>query len=91
MGTRMITSPLQHRNNNRPKSRNRCDKCICDQLSRLRRGTEVDVFLSGVILEDVIFVEFNNNNCCATFRDEEEEPGTTIFVDCRDILALRIE
>ena len=72
--------------------RSRCNKCVCDQLRMLRRGTEVDVFLSGGrVLEDVIFLRFNNNTCCATFRDEEEERDTTIFVDCRDIQALRIE
>jgi len=72
--------------------RNRCNKCVCDILRKLDRGTEVDVFLSGgAVLEDVIFLNFDNNNCCAKFRDEEEEPGTIIFVDCRDIQALRIE
>ncbi|CAM3860787.1 hydrolase [Mesobacillus thioparans] len=77
---------------NRPNRNRSCDKCVCDQLRRLRRGTEVDVFLSGGrILEDVIFLRFNDNNCCATFRDEEVERGTKIFVDCRDIVALRIE
>jgi hypothetical protein len=73
-------------------SRSRCDKCACNILNRLQRGTEVDVFLSGgTVLEDVIFLRFNNRTCCATFRDEEEEPNTTLFVDCRDIVALRIE
>ena len=38
---------------------NRCNGCICDQLRRLKKGTEVDVFLSGgQILEDVIFIRF---------------------------------
>ncbi|CAM3669920.1 hydrolase [Mesobacillus zeae] len=74
------------------RRRNRCNKCVCDILRRLRTRTEVDVFLSGgVVLEDVIFVDFDNRNCCATFRDEEDERGTIIFVDCRDIQALRVE
>lgn len=81
-----------HSSRTSPSRSSRCNKCVCDQLRRLRRGTEVDVFLSGgTVLEDVIFLRFNNNTCCASFRDEEEEPGTTIFVDCRDIQALRIE
>lgn len=81
-----------HRSRTSPNRSNRCNKCVCDQLRRLRRGTEVDVFLSGgTVLEDVIFLRFNNDNCCATFRDEEVEPDTIIFVDCRDIQALRIE
>ncbi|WP_409296215.1 hydrolase [Peribacillus sp. SCS-26] len=74
------------------RRKNRCNKCVCDQLRGLDRGTEVDVFLAGgQVLEDVIFEDFDNRNCCAEFRDEETEPGTTIFVDCRDIVALRIE
>lgn len=69
----------------------RCNKCVCNILRRLRRGTEVDVFLSGNVLEDVVFLDFNNANCCARFRGEDEGQQTTIFVDCRDILALQIE
>lgn len=73
-------------------SSSRCNKCACNVLRNLDRGTEVDVFLSGGrVLEDVVFLNFNNNTCCARFRDEEEEAGTIIFVDCRDIQALRIE
>nr|WP_257391734.1 penicillin-binding protein [Mesobacillus jeotgali] len=61
-------------------------------LNKLQPGTEVDVFLSGgKVLEDVIFLRLSNRTCCATFRDEEQEQGTTLFVDCRDIVALRIE
>ncbi|HYK74155.1 MAG TPA: hypothetical protein VEV44_13695 [Pseudoneobacillus sp.] len=72
----------RHHNRISSSRRRRCDKCVCDILRRLRAGTEVDVFLSGgIILEDVIFRNFDNDNCCATFRDEEEEPGTDIFVD----------
>lgn len=70
----------------------RCQGCVCDQLRRLARGTEVDVFLSGgQILEDVVFLRFNRNNCCAFFRDEETEVGTTLIVDCEKIDAIRIE
>ncbi|PEE36670.1 penicillin-binding protein [Bacillus pseudomycoides] len=67
------------------------DKCVCDQLAVLPLGTEVDIFLSGNTIEDVIFVNFNMENFCATFVDNETEPGTIIVLDCRDILALRIE
>ncbi|MFJ8235458.1 hydrolase [Ureibacillus sp. NPDC094379] len=71
---------------------NRCKGCICNQLRRLDRGTEVDVFLSGgKVLEDVIFLRFNRNNCCAIFRDEKKEPGSILIVDCKKIDALRIE
>lgn len=67
------------------------DKCVCEQLAVLPLGTEVDIFLSGNTIEDVIFVNFNMENFCATFVDNETEPGTIIVLDCRDILALRIE
>ncbi|WJE55450.1 penicillin-binding protein (plasmid) [Bacillus cereus] len=70
---------------------NNHDKCVCEQLAVLPLGTEVDIFLSGNIIEDVIFVNFNMENFCATFVDNETEPGTVIVLDCGDILALRIE
>lgn len=70
---------------------NNHDKCVCEQLATLPLGTEVDIFLSGNTIEDVIFVNFNVNNFCATFVDNETEPGTIIVLDCGDILALRIE
>ncbi len=74
------------------RNRNRCNSCICDQLRRLPRGTEVDVFLSGgKILEDVEFIRFNRNNCCAFFNDPTTEPGSTLIVDCNKIDAIRIE
>lgn len=73
-------------------NKNRCNGCICDQLRDLRRGTEVDVFLSGgQILEDVVFKRFDHNNCCAFFIDPETEPGSTLIVDCQKIDAIRIE
>lgn len=80
--------------NNAQENRNRCNGCACDQLRRLQVGTdvEVDVFLSGgVILEDVRFINFNNNNCCAFFTDPTTEPGSTLIVDCQKIDAIRIE
>ncbi|WP_163103320.1 hydrolase [Peribacillus alkalitolerans] len=80
------------RDRNRNRNVNRCNGCICDQLRRLDRDTEVDVFLKGgQILEDVVFIRFNRNNCCAFFDDPVTEPGTTLIVDCQDIQALRIE
>lgn len=37
-----------------------CSGCICNQLRKLQRQTEVDVFLSsGVVLEDVLFDRLN--------------------------------
>lgn len=85
-------SESKHHNCNCSKRKSKCDKCVCDILRRLRKGTEVDVFFAGGnILEDVIFNKFDDENCCASFCDVEEEPGTIIFVDCRDIQALRIE
>lgn len=76
-------------------TRNKCDKCICDQLSRLKPNTDVDIIVGGVRLEDITFKKFDPNNCCAKFEGEEEEEGKTvtlkIFVDCRDIQALLIE
>lgn len=70
----------------------RCKGCICDQLRKLERNTEVDVFLSGgKVLEDVTFIRFDRNNCCAFFNDEETEPGSTLIVDCQKIDAIRIE
>ncbi len=78
--------------NNAQENRNRCNGCACDQLRRLQVGTEVDVFLSGgKILEDVRFINFNNNNCCAFFTDPTTEPGSTLIVDCQKIDAIRIE
>ncbi|WP_342601129.1 penicillin-binding protein [Psychrobacillus sp. FSL H8-0483] len=75
--------------------RNMCDKCICDQLSMLESGTDVDVIVGGVRLEDITFLEFDMSNCCAKFEGVEEEEGQmvnlTIFIDCRDIQALLIE
>ncbi len=69
-----------------------CKGCICDQLRKLARNTEVDVFLSGgQVLEDVIFKRFDRNNCCAFFKDEETEPGSTLIVDCQRIDAIRLE
>jgi len=69
-----------------------CNGCICDKLRRLNKCTEVDVFLSGgKILEDVIFIKFDNDNCCAIFKDEETEPGSILIVDCEKIDAIRIE
>ncbi len=71
---------------------NRCKGCICNQLRRLPRQTEVDVFLKGgQVLEDVVFIFLDRNNCCAFFTDQETEPGSTLIVDCQDIQALRIE
>ena len=77
---------------NAQENRNRCNGCACDQLRRLQTGTEVDVFLSGgVVLEDIVFINFNNNNCCAFFTDPTTEPGSTLIVDCQRIDAIRIE
>ncbi|WXB94860.1 hydrolase [Bacillus sp. FJAT-52991] len=65
---------------------------MCDQLRKLQPQTEVDVFLSsGRRLEDVVFINFNQNNCCAFFSDPETEPGSTLIVDCQRIDAIRIE
>ena len=73
-------------------STNRCNGCVCDQLRRLQTQTEVDVFLSGgQVLEDVNFINLNQENCCAFFIDLETEPGSTLIVDCRQIIAIRIE
>ncbi|MED0903794.1 penicillin-binding protein [Bacillus nitratireducens] len=65
--------------------------CVCEQLERLQLGTEVDVFLTGTTLEDLIFTNFNPDNFCVTFVDNTTEPGSIIVLDCRDIQALRIE
>ncbi|MBD8036169.1 hydrolase [Solibacillus sp. A46] len=73
-------------------NKGRCNGCICDLLRELRKGTEVDVFLSGgKILEDVVFKRFDHNSCCAFFIDTTIERGSTLIVDCQKIDALRIE
>ena len=73
-------------------NKGRCNGCICDLLRELRKGTEVDVFLSGgQILEDVVFKRFDHNNCCAFFIDTTIERGSTLIVDCQKIDAIRIE
>lgn len=69
-----------------------CKGCVCNQLRRLSTLTEVDVFLSGgQVLEDVVFVSFDQKNCCAFFTDPTTEPGSTLIVDCHAIQAIRIE
>ncbi|MDP4163189.1 MAG: hydrolase [Bacillota bacterium] len=75
------------------ENKKRCNGCACDQLRKLQTLTEVDVFLSGgIVLEDVVFVSFDNNNCCAFFNDSPEgEPGSVIVVDCQFIQAIRFE
>ena len=71
---------------------NNCKGCVCNQLRRLSTQTEVDVFLSsGLILEDVLFVNLDQKNCCAFFFDPTTEPGSTLIVDCNDIQAIRLE
>ncbi|WP_203246722.1 hypothetical protein [Sporosarcina beigongshangi] len=80
------------RNGNSDKNRNNCKGCVCNQLRRLQRRTEVDVFLAGgQVLEDVVFIRLDQRNCCAFFNDPETEPGSTLIVDCQDIQAIRIE
>ncbi|RLL45538.1 hydrolase [Oceanobacillus piezotolerans] len=69
---------------------------MCDTLRNLPTQTEVDVFLDGgVVLEDVTFINLNNQTCCAFFVDTgneaESEPGSTLIVDCQKIQAIRIE
>jgi hypothetical protein len=73
--------------------KNSCNGCICDQLRKLQRKTEVDVFLSsGQVLEDVLFIKLNQKDCCAFFRDPNPpEAGSTLIVDCQRIDAIRIE
>ena len=74
-----------------------CRGCICNVLRKLQPQTEVDVFLSsGVVLEDVLFINLNERNCCAFFTVPKdappaEEPGSTLIVDCQRIDAIRIE
>lgn len=78
--------------NHHEKDTNRCKGCVCNQLKRLQTQTEVDLFLfGGQVIEDVIFITFDQNNCCAFFNDPETEPGSTIVVDCQDIQAIRFE
>ena len=80
------------RNNKHDNDDNMCNGCVCDQLRKLQTQTEVDVYLSGgQILEDVRFVTLNEKNCCAYFIATEEEAGSTLIVDCRQIQAIRIE
>lgn len=74
------------------QSSNRCNGCVCNQLRRLQTQTEVDLFLlGGQVIEDVVFITFDQNDCCAFFNDPTTEPGSTIIVDCQDIQAIRIE
>ncbi|SDN64498.1 hypothetical protein SAMN05518871_106222 [Psychrobacillus sp. OK028] len=79
-------------NKHHEKDSNSCKGCICDQLRRLQVQTEVDVFLSGGnVLEDVVFINLDQNNCCAFFNDPTTEPGSTLIIDCQFIQAIRIE
>ena len=53
---------------------------------------QVDVFLSGgQVLEDVVFINLDQNNCCAFFNDPTTEPGSTLIVDCQFIQAIQTE
>lgn len=62
------------------------------KLRKLPVQTEVDLFLlGGQIIEDVVFINFDQKDCCAFFTDPTTEPGSTIIVDCQDIQAIRIE
>ncbi|WP_223555508.1 MULTISPECIES: hydrolase [Lysinibacillus] len=74
------------------KTIHRCRGCVCNQLRKLPVQTEVDLFLlGGQIIEDVVFINFDQKDCCAFFTDPTTEPGSTIIVDCQDIQAIRIE
>lgn len=74
------------------KSSTKCEGCACNQLRRLQTQTEVDIFLSGgQVLEDIVFINFDQNNCCAFFNDPTTEQGSTLIVDCQFIQAIRIE
>lgn len=74
------------------KDVNNCKGCVCNQLRRLSAQTEVDVFLSsGLVLEDVLFINLDQKNCCAFFFDPTTEPGSTLIVDCKEIQAIRLE
>lgn len=80
------------KNDHTDKDNKHCKGCICNQLRRLRTQTEVDVFLAGgQVLEDVVFISFDQKDCCAFFTDPTTEPGSTLIVDCEDIQAIRIE
>ncbi|KON90172.1 hydrolase [Sporosarcina globispora] len=69
---------------------NKCKGCICDTLRTLQTQTEVDVFLDGgQVLENVNFINLDNDTCCAFFV--ETEPGSTLIVDCQKIQAIRIQ
>jgi hypothetical protein len=77
---------------NSEKVVHQCKGCVCDQLRRLPTQTEVDLFLSGgQVIEDVIFITLDQENCCAFFTDPTTEPGSTLIIDCQEIIAIRIE
>jgi len=68
-----------------------CTGCICNQLRRLQTQTVVDVYLlGGQVLEDVVFINLDQNSCCAFFNDPTTGPDSTIIVDCVFIQAIRI-
>ncbi|SFB19482.1 hydrolase, partial [Bacillus sp. UNCCL13] len=73
------------------ESKHRCKGCACDQFRKLSTNTEVDLFLSGgTILEDLVFVNFDEKNCCAFFNSEREG-GQLIVVDCQFVQAIGFE
>ena len=77
----------KHTNQNKTN----CIGCICNQLRRLQTQTVVDVYLiGGQVLEDVVFINLDQNNCCAFFNDPSTDPDSTLIVDCVFIQALRI-
>lgn len=80
------------RNAKEKEHSDKCNGCACDQLRRLQTQTEVDVFLSGgQVLEDIVFINLDQNNCCAFFNDPTTETGSTLIIDCQFIQAIRIE
>ena len=71
---------------------NNCKGCVCNQLRRLSAQTEVDVFLSsGIVLENVLFINLDQKSCCAFFFDPTTTPDSTLIVDCEEIQAIRLD
>ncbi|MDP4552071.1 hypothetical protein Q9251_14425 [Alkalihalobacillus macyae] len=82
------------------KKKNRCDKCLCDQLPKRNEGDKFFILVDGFPeFIEATFVCFDKKTCCATFVVSDMVSPMNVFphgmgntftliVDCRDLRAL---
>ncbi|MGM7701286.1 hypothetical protein ACSVDE_06120 [Pseudalkalibacillus sp. Hm43] len=82
-----------HCNDWKNSKKDKCDTCVCDQLSKLDTGTPVFVRTKAGGIKSSIkgrFLCFDKKTCCATFTEEVFREEITTIIDCRDIVSLSI-